>query len=265
MSGDPDQDYFADGITEDIITELSNFGLFHVISRNSTFAYKGQPIDIPMIARDLGVQYVLEGSVRRSEGAVRITVQLIDAATDRHVWAERYDREVEDVFEVQDDITNKVVTSVAPEFLSAEMSRTQRKEVQNFDAWDAFIRAYWHLLRFTGNDNAAAQRLLREAIDLDSSRSSYHGLLAVTHLMDALYGWGDSREDSLRVALRSAEKGLALDDQDTVVIRAAGLVHFFSKNHDAALDFYRQAVAVNADEAENRALLGAAPRRCRRL
>ena len=258
MSGDPEQEYFADGITEDITTGLSKFGLFFVISRNSTFAYKGRSVNVQDVARDLGVRYVLEGSVRKSGNRVRITAQLVDAIADKHIWAEKYDRELEDVFEIQDEITQRIVTSVAPEFLSAEMRRAERIEEQNLDAWDAFMRAYWHLLRFTKDDNAAAQSLVRKAIDLDQHRANYHGLLAVTYLMDAFYGWSESRDASFREARESAERALALDDQDTLALRSIGLVHFFSKNHDAALSYYERAVAANPNEAENRALLGAA-------
>ena len=258
MSGDPEQEYFADGMTEDIMTGLSKFGLFFVISRNSTFSYKGVNTDVKDVARDLGVRYVLEGSVRKSGDRVRITAQLVDAIVDKHIWAEIYDRELEDIFQVQDEITQSIVTSVAPEYLSAEMRRAQRKEVRNLDAWDAFMRGYWHLLRFTKDDNAAAQRLVRKAIDLDSRQANYHGLLAVTHVMDAFYGWSESRDASFRVALENAERGLALDDQNTLALRSIGLVHFFSKNHDVALSYYERAVASNPNEAENWALLGAA-------
>lgn len=256
MSGDESQEYFADGITEDIITGLSKFGLFFVISRNSTFTYKGGSPNVKDVARDLGAQYVLEGSVRKSGGRLRITAQLVDATADKHIWAEHYDRELKDLFQVQDEITQSIVTSVAPEYLSAEMHRAQRKEERNLDAWDAFMQSYWHFFRFTVNDNAAAKRLVRKAIELDSHRASYHGLLAVIHTMDALYGWSESRDASFRVALESAERALAIDDQDTLAIRSAGAVHFFSKNHDVALGYYKQAVAANPNEAENRALLG---------
>ena len=258
MSGDATQEYFADGMTEDIITGLSKFGLFFVVSRNSTFAYKDASPNLKDVARDLGVQYVLEGSVRKSGDHVRINVQLIDAIADKHVWAEKFDRELKDVFQIQDEITESIVTSVAPEFLSAEMRRAQRKDARNLDAWDAFMRGYWRLLRFTRDDNAMAQRLLAKAIDLDPTQANYHGLQAVTHVMDALYGWGESRTASFRMALDSSDSALALNDQDTVAIRAAGLVHFFSKNHDVALDYFRRAVEANSNEAENHALLGAA-------
>ncbi len=258
MSGEPKQEYFSDGITEDIITDLSKFDLFLVISRNSTFRYKGKAANVKDIARDLDVQYVLEGSVRKFDNRIRINAQLIDATTDKHVWAERYDREIEDVFQVQDNITERIVTAVAPGYLHAEMQRAQRKDKRNFRAWDLFMRGYWHFLRFTQSDNAAAQNLLHQAIDVDPNRANYHGLLAVTHTFDAFYGWSASREASLSKALKSAEQGIAIDSQSTQALRSAGLVHFFAKKHDVALRYYKQAVEVNPNEAENRALLGAA-------
>ncbi len=258
LSSDPDQEYFADGITEDIITDLSKFGLFFVLSRNSTFAYKGTHADVKDVARELGVQYVLEGSVQKSGDRVRITGQLIDAIEDKHIWAERYDRKIEDIFELQDEISQSIVASVAPEYLSAEMKRAQRKETRTLDAWDSFMRAYWHFMRFTKDDSAIAQDLLREAIERDPNQANYHGLLAVAYTMDVFYGWSESPEQSFRKALESAERGLALDDQDSQVIRSAGIVHFFMKNHDTALAYYERAVQANPYEAESQALLGAA-------
>ena len=258
MSGDPDQEYFADGITEDLMTALSRFGLFFVISRNSTFAYKGQAAGAKDIARDLGVHYVLQGSVRRSSDRIRVTAQLIDAVEDRQVWGESYDRALEDVFVVQDEISRQIVTAAAPEYLSAEMARAQRQEMPDLEAWDAFLRGYWHTMRFTRDDNAAAQGLLGKAIALDPKQANFHGILSVTHLMDALYGWSGSRAESLSRALEIAEHGLTLDDREALALRAAGLVHFFSKRHDEALGYFRRAVAANDHEAENRALLGAA-------
>ena len=257
-SGDAEQDYFADGITEDIMTALSKFGLFSVISRHSTFTYRGGSEDARDIARELGAQYVLMGSVRKSAERLRIGAQLIDAAHDTHIWAESYDRELADVFEIQDEITHSIVTSVAPEFLTAEMQRAHRKEARNLDAWDAFMRSFWHLLRFTQEDNAMARNFADRAIALDPHRANYHGLRAAAHVMDAFYGWSVSRDESLATGLADAEHALALDDRDTVALRTAGLAHFFSKNNDLALSYYRRAVAVNPDEGENRALLGMA-------
>jgi len=149
MSGDVDQEYFSDGITEDIITALSKFRWFFVIARNSSFTYKGKTIEIKQVAEDLGVRYVLEGSVRKAGNKLRITAQLIDAPTGYHVWAERYDRDLEDIFAVQDEITHNIVRSVGPEFLSTEMKRAQRKDVLNLDVGDYIMRASSHHGQYT--------------------------------------------------------------------------------------------------------------------
>jgi len=258
LSGDPEQEYFADGMSEDIMNELSKFGYFFVISRNSTFSYKGTAVPVKELARELGVEYVLEGSVRKVGNRVRITAQLIDAKIDKHVWAERYDRELKDVFQVQDEITESIVASVAPEYLSAELQRAQAQDAPNLEAWDTFMRGYWHYLRYTKDDNETAQRLIRRALELDPGRANYHAVLAVTHLLDGLYGWSPSRDESLRTALEIAERGLALDDQDAQVVRVPGLIHFFSRRYAAARSYYERAVATNPYEAENHALLGAA-------
>jgi adenylate cyclase len=257
MSDDPKQEYFVDGMSEDIMTKLSKSGYFFVISRNSTFSYKGTAVPVRVLARELGVEYVLEGSVHKVDDRIRITAQLIDARADKLVWAERYDREFKDVFEVQDEITKNIVASVEPEFLSAEFQRAQKRDAPGLEAWDTFMRGYWHFLRYTEKDNETAQRLLRRAIELDPTIANYHAVLAVTHLMDGFYGWGPSRDESLRTALEIAVRGLALDDRDAQVIRVPGLIHFFSRNYDTARSYFERAVATNPYEAENHALLGA--------
>ncbi len=258
MSGDPEQEYFADGVTEDIITGLAKFRQFVVIGRNSTFTYKGMSVDARDVARDLGAQYVLQGSVRKSDNRVRITAQLVEAVSLSNIWAENFDRDLEDVFRVQDEITERIIGSVAPEYLSAEMRRAQRKESRNIDAWDAYMRGYWHLLRYGEDDNAQAKVWLEKAIKLDPVEAEYHGLLAVAHTMDYLYGWSGDLRESLRLATECAERGLALDGQDPIVIRSLGIVHFHSREHVAARECFERAVAVNPDDAETRALLGSA-------
>ena len=256
-SGDPGQDYFADGLSEDILTELSRFGFFHVISRNSTFTYRGPDIEPAQVGQDLNARYILEGSVHRSKDGLRVTARLTDIESLQQIWAERYDVPFDQVFEVRDDIALSIVTTVAPEFLTAEMRRTGRLEPRNLDAWDQFIRGYWHMLRFTRTDNKTAQRLLASAIETDPQQANYYGLLAVTHLMDGLYGWSENRDRSLELSLQSAEQGLALDEHDSLVLRSIGLVHFFSKRHSVALQYFRRAVAANPGDAESLALLGA--------
>ncbi len=258
MSSDPGQEYFADGITEDIITGLSKSRMFFVISRNSTFTYKAARVDAKQVARELGVQYIVEGSVRRAGNRVRITAQLIDAASDKHVWAERYDREMTDVLEVQDEITRNIVASIAPELLSAEIYRVRRTAARNFDAWEIFMRAYWHLSRFTEADIAEARRLCAEAIELDPNGAGHHGLLAVTHVMDALYGWGRSWAASMGQARETAQTAVGLDDHDSLALRSLGLVNLYERRHDDAAHDFQRAIDLDPHEAENFALLGSA-------
>ena len=149
MSGDPEQEYFADGISEDIITELSRFHSLFVIARNSTFTYRGQAIDVRKVAKDLGVRYVLEGSVRRAGQKIRVTAQLVDATSARHVWADRYDRDLVDLFAVQDEITRAIIGAIAPGIVMAEIQHSQGKTAGELDTWDRIMRAHWHIRRFT--------------------------------------------------------------------------------------------------------------------
>ena len=158
MSAGKDQEYFADGIAEDIITGLSRSHAFLVIARNSSFTYKGGPVDVKQVAGELGVRYVLEGSVRKGGDRMRITAQLIDATTGSHVWAERYDRQIDDIFAVQDEITANIVGVVAPEVIGAEMRRARRKDAGSMNAWDCVMRANWHVWRLTAEDGAEAKK-----------------------------------------------------------------------------------------------------------
>jgi adenylate cyclase len=191
MSGDPEQEYFADGMTEDVITALSKLRWFFVIARNSSFAYKGRALDVRQIARELGVRYVLEGSVRKAGNRLRITTQLVDATTGNHVWAQRYDREIADIFAVQDEITESVVASIEPELYAAENLRFQSKPPESLDAWGCVIRALWHLARITLEDNTEARRLLNRATALSPHYAKAHSLLAWAELQVALVGTAD--------------------------------------------------------------------------
>src|SRR5262245_52155265 len=164
MSGDPEQEYFADGISEDIITELSRFHSIFVIARNSSFTYRGQAIDVRKVAKDLGVRYVLEGSVRRSGQKIRVTAQLVDAASARHVWADRYDRDLVDLFAVQDEITRSIIGAIAPGIVMAEIQQSQGKTAAELDTWDRIMRAHWHIRRFTREDFGEARRLIEELL-----------------------------------------------------------------------------------------------------
>jgi adenylate cyclase len=258
LSGDPEQEYFSDGITEDIITALSRFRWFFVIARNSTFTYKGKTVDVKTVAQDLGVRYVLEGSVRKAGSRVRITAQLIDALTSLHVWAERYDRELKDIFAVQDEITENIVTSIGPEFLSAEMRRAQRRDVRSLDAWDYIMRAAFHHSRFRKEDVAEAQRLLRKAIELDPFNAEGFCLLAFTHLMQVQFGWSESADQSIQEAAKAAKNAIAKDDRDAWAHTAMGLVDLISRRYDDAIRRLKRAVQLNPSLANAYGALGQA-------
>jgi adenylate cyclase len=258
MSGDAEQEYFADGITEDIITALSRFRWFFVIARNSTFTYKGKSVNVKKVSQELGVRYVLEGSVRKAGSRVRITAQLIDACTSHHVWAERYDRNLEDIFAVQDEITESIVTAVGPEFLSAEMQRAQRKEVPTLDAWDYVMRANSHHSRYTRKDAAEAQRLLGKAIELDPMSAEAFCLLAFTHLMQVQFGWSESVSQSRKEAAKAAQRAVTIDDRDAWAHTALGMVDLISKRYDNAVHRLERAIDLNPNLANGYGGLGQA-------
>src|SRR5258708_4151899 len=189
MSGDPEQEYFSDGISEDIITALSKLRWFLVIARNSSFVYKGKAVHMKQVAEELGVRYVVEGSVRKSGEQVRITAQLNDVTTGSHIWAEHYDRDLTDVFGVQDDITESIVAAVEPQLYAAESFRARRKPPDSMDAWDLVMRALSFYWRVTRQDNVVAQALLEKAIAIDPHYGQALGVLATSQTFCAHMGW----------------------------------------------------------------------------
>ncbi len=241
MSGDPEQEYFADGITDDITTELSRFRGLFVIARNSAFTYKGKAVNVRDVGRELGLRYALEGSVRRSGDTVRINAQLVDAATGEHLWAERYDRDMRDVFAVQDEVTQKIVSAIGTTRLrDAWRERVARKNPEDLEAYDLFLQALDLFLRFTPEDNAEARRLHKRAIELDPSYARPHGGLAWTHLQEVFLGWSPRPAESLQSALASAQRAVALDDTDAQAHWALGAVYLYMGQHDRALAAYER-------------------------
>jgi TolB-like protein/class 3 adenylate cyclase/Flp pilus assembly protein TadD len=245
MSGDPEQEYFSDGITEDIITNLSKYRGFFVIARNSSFTYKGQAVDVTRVGRELGVRYVLEGSVRKAGRRVRITAQLVDATSGSHLWAEKYDRDLTDLFATQDEITREIVGSLAPQMLDTEMQRARRKDPQALDAWELAIRAQWHLARLTREDNAEALRLATESTRLDPGTTAGLNIAAFAHIYQAVYGWSASAGQSFVAAHEAARRAVAIDARDEVAQTALGSTEIFMGQHDGALARLRDAVELN--------------------
>jgi len=245
MSGDPDQEFFSDGIAEDIITALSKIRWFFVIARNTTFTYKGQAIDVKRVANELGVRYVLEGSVRKAGNRVRVTAQLIDAGTGNHVWAERYDRDLSDIFALQDEMTQTIVGAIEPELSSAERERARRKPPGSLDAWSCYQRGLWHLYRFTKADNDAAEEMFQRAAELDPDFSGAFMGLAIVRYWNVLFGHAEAPEEALADAFTSARTAVSLDDKDAMAHWALGRVYTQMGESEAAVAELETTLAIN--------------------
>ena len=244
MSGDQDQEYFSDGISEDIITALSKLRWFFVIARNSSFTYKGKAVHIKQVAAELGVRYVVEGSVRKSGDRVRITAQLNDTATGSHIWAEHYDRDLVDVFAVQDEITDAVVAAIEPQIYAAENFRSRRKPPNSMDAWDLVMRALSHHWRVTRTDSAAVQTLLAQAIEIDPNYGRALSLSATNHMFGVHLGWADIAT-AAPVAERAALAAVAADGEDAWAHTALGSVYFSTRRLDHAMAEFELALQLN--------------------
>jgi TolB-like protein/Tfp pilus assembly protein PilF len=265
LSGDPEQEYFSDGITEDIITALSHIRQFFVIARNTTFTYKGQAVDVQAVARELGVRYVLEGSVRKAGNRVRITAQLIDGETGSHLWAERYDRDLEDIFEVQDEITRTVVGTLGPELSRAEQERSRHKAPENMNAWDFYQRGLWHLWRFEKNDNAEARALLQRATEIDPSLSPAFAALAFTHIQDFFMGFTDNPAAAIEGATQRAEQALKLDGREATAYTTRGQANLIRRDHPAARNDLNAALNIDPSYALAHMTMGMSYTYCNQL
>jgi adenylate cyclase len=245
MSGDPEQEFFADGLTEDIITELSRFRDLLVISRNSTFVYKGKAVKVQEVAREFGVEFVLEGSVRKAGDRIRVTVQLIDAETDRHVWAERYDRKLEDIFAIQDEMTCAIVATLPGRVEATTHDRAKRKPTDNMAAYECVLAAKVLHHRSNREDNAEAQRLLDRALTLDPNYAHAHAWKGCVLGQEWIYDWCADREATFQQVAAEVEIALALDDNDSDVHRILAAVNLTREDHDKAAYHQERALALN--------------------
>jgi len=244
MTDDPAQEYFSDGISEDIITALSKLRWFFVIARNSSFIYKGKAVHLKQVAEELGVGYVVEGSVRKVGERVRITAQLNDVATGSHIWAERYDRDLADVFAVQDEITEAIVAAIEPQLYAAENFRARRKPPDSMDAWDLVMRALSHYWRVTRQDNVVAQALLEKATAIDPNYGQAFGVLATSHTFSAHMGWEDMATIA-PIAERAAAAAILADSEDPWAHYALGCVYLFARRFDDSLAEFESALRLN--------------------
>jgi adenylate cyclase len=256
MSGDPEQDYFADGMVEDIITELSRIRWLFVIARNSSFTYKGQAVDVKQVGRELGVRYVLEGSVRKGGNRIRITGQLIDALTGAHLWAERYDRDLSDIFVVQDEIAASVAAVIEPALAAAEQQRVLRKPPERLDAWEAYQRGLWHFHKYRPEENKIALAFFSQAIALEPNFAPGHYGYALALQWDI---WHFSSRPFLEVqgtAREEANIAVSLDDKDAMAHAVLAHMMMWGSEWEAAIAEARVAVALNPNSAFVISMLG---------
>jgi adenylate cyclase len=248
MSGVAEQEFFADGLTEDILTDLSRFRDLFVISRNTSFKYKGQAVDVKKVARELGVQYVVEGSVRKAGNRVRVSVQLIDAESDHHVWAERYDRDLADIFAIQDEVTSAIVATLPGRLEAAARDRAKRRPPGNMAAYECVLEAKVLHHRSNKDDNARALRLTERAIELDAKYAHAHAWNACILGQQWGYGWCADRSVAEERIVRTLEVALGLDDNDSDVHRILAAVALVQNQHDKALYHQQRALSLNPND-----------------
>jgi TolB-like protein/Tfp pilus assembly protein PilF len=250
MSGDREQDYFADGMVEDIITALSRMRWLFVIARNSTFTYKGRAVDARQVGRELGIRYVLEGSVRKVGKRVRITGQLIDALTGAHLWADRFDGELADIFELQDHVTVSVVNAIAPTLERAETERAKRKPTESLTAYDYYLRAVARMNEFTREGNDEALHLFRKAVDLDPDFASAHGMAAACYGLRRASGWAIDFKEERAEAARLARRGASLGQNDAVALAASAYaLSYVVRDLDTAAALVERALVLDPNLA----------------
>ncbi len=253
MTGNPEQDYFSDGFTESLITELARDRALFVVARNSSFTYKGKPVEIRQVAQELGVRYVIEGSVQRSGDTLRITAQLIDAVAGNHVWTERYDRSADDLFAIQDEIVRSLVASVRGYRGSLQRAETERRadfSTSDLGTYDLILRGIMHKDRFTEEDNRRAAELFRKAIERDPDNAAPHAWLTFTHSLDIYLGWSKDLVASTEQGYNTARKAVALDPTLDISQWALGTMHMMSGKSDEALASFSKALELNPNNAD---------------
>ena len=255
MSEDLKQEYFSDGITEDLITDISKISGLFVIARNSVFTYKGKPVKIKEVGRQLGVRYVLEGSVRRAGDRVRITAQLVDAKTGGHIWAERYDRELKDIFALQDEVTQKIVKALVVKLTGDEQKRLRHKGTDNLEAYDCILRGSDYFFRTTKEANDQAQKLFERAVDLDPKYALAYTLLGFTHWMEWAFGWNQDPQ-LLEQAFKLSQKAISLNDSSSKAHSLLGKIYLWKKQYDQAIAELEKTIVLNPNDADGLASLG---------
>ena len=256
LSGDPEQEYFSDGLTDELIATLSRVPKLFVIARNSTFTYKGKPVKVQQVSEELGVRYVLEGSVRKSVDKIRITVQLIDALNGHHLWARQYDRNLDDIFAVQDEITIKIITAMQVKLTEGEQARAVAKGTNNLEAYLKSLQAHELSIKHNRESNALAKKLAEEAVALDPEYAWGYFVLGRTHMLDVWLGSSESPKDSIAKAMELLQKAIVLDDNLAEAHGLLGFLYAIERQHDKALAQGKKAVALNPNSATAHVYLG---------
>jgi adenylate cyclase len=249
MTGDPQQEYLSDGISENIISALSKISKLFVIARNSTFTYKGKPVKVQSVSQELGVRYVVEGSVQKSGDRLRVTAQLIDAITGNHLWSERYDRNLEDIFAIQDEITLKILTALQVKLTDGEQARMWAKATENLDAYLKIMQAREYYLQMNMESAALARQMAEEAIGLDPEYGDAYSWLGATYMLDVFLGTSKSPKESIAKAIELTQKALALDDSLAVARGRLGFLYTLIGQHEKGVAEAEQAVALNSNSA----------------
>ena len=258
LSENVEQEYFADGLSEDLIDRLSALRVFPVIARNSSFAFKGDNRDAREMGRLLGSHYLVFGSVRHSGNKIRVGVELVDARDGHQLWSERYERELSDIFEMQDEITDSIGRSLGPVLSRSEMRRAMRVPPRDLDAWECVHRGLWHLTQITREDNVAVRKWARRALQLQPGSAGAYTLIAFSHQYDVTYQWSDSQEESTRMAVKAAEKAVALDNDDPMALSALGYARLLAGDRQHAIAVLERAIELNPSSALGHWALGSA-------
>jgi adenylate cyclase len=256
IGGDPDQGYFCDGLTDEIITSLSKIPKLFVISRNSVFTYKNKPVKINKVAEELGVRYVLEGSIRKAGDKIRITAQLIDALSGHHLWAERYDRQLKEIFSVQDDLTKNIITALRVKLSAGEHALSTSRGTESLEAYLKLLKAGEIWRKMTKENNILARQLANETIVLDPDYATAYGLIAATHMMDVFLGTSKLPKESLKKAIAFNKKALALDDSLATSYSRLGLLYVMMRQHDKGIKQAERGVELEPNSAVAHDILG---------
>ena len=249
LSGDKDQEYFADGLAEDLITSLATLRLYPVIARNSSFTYKDKTVDVRLVGRELGAHYIVTGSVRKSGSQVRVNAELVDAEDAHQIWSGRYDREISDIFDLQDEITLAIAGSVGPALSQSERDHAIRRTPQNLDAWECMHRSMWHLFQYSSEHTARAHSWASRALELQPDLAHGYSLIAFSHMYEIIYQWSEDALQSRTLAARAAEKAVALDKNDPTALTALGYANSLVGQYDRAVALLERAIEINPSSA----------------